>query len=390
MKLTAEQAKHTALRALGFSASGPKTLDQTLETLGLFQLDTVNVFERAHLMPAFSRIGAFPKAEFEAWAFGPAGIRQAEEYWAHCAALIPKADYGLFEFRRNEYRKRESIVKMLTEQKQLVRWVISEIETNGPMLVSQFEHEQNKRRGDWWGWSEIKIILERLWFIGELVSDGRQRFSRRYALAHQAGIVHGTELSEHEQRLKLIELAAKRLGVATLDDIADYYRFYPTEARPLVKELVASKVLVETEVTGWTKPAYLHHQTEVATGFDLADRPVRLVSPFDPLVFRRERAKRLFDFDYLIEIYVPEAKRQYGYYTLPILHQDSLMGRVDLKHERKQNVLEVRSLWQEPGIGKQELTKIGKELTRELELAANWIGADRISFSGRGNWEFGR
>ena len=158
--LSNAEARSLALYSQGFGANFD-SLDQVLSVTNLFQLDTVNVFERAHLLPAFSRMGSYPLEDFERWAFTQP---QVTEYWAHCAALIPSEDWGLFEFRRNEFLRRESIVKMFKEQKSLVNFVMDEIRSNGPMLVRQFEHEQNKRKGDWWGWSDIKIILERLYF----------------------------------------------------------------------------------------------------------------------------------------------------------------------------------------------------------------------------------
>lgn len=389
LKLSAAESRALALNAAGID-SQVRDFNQTLEKLGLFQIDSVNVFQRAHLMPAFSRMGSFDQEEFESWAFGAGELRAVEEYWAHCAALIPKEDYALFEFRRNYYRTREKVASALNEHKSLAKWIVKEIENNGPMVVRDFEHEQNKRKGDWWGWSDVKGVLERLWFIGELVSDGRIQFSRRYALPNQTSIRSTTELSEQEQKRRLIELSAIRLGVGTLEDIADYYRFYPSEARPFVSELVSNGTIIEVEVEGWTKPAFIHKDTEPVQRLSLGERELRLLSPFDPVVWKRDRAKRLFNFDYLIEIYVPEAKRTYGYYTLPILYQDQLVGRVDLKHERKQKTLSLLSLWHEPWLNRAQLSEIKPRLIKELRLAANWIGAEKINPPQKGNWALGR
>jgi uncharacterized protein YcaQ len=361
-------------------------LDQVLEVTQVFQLDTVNVFERAHLLPAFSRMGNYSRDAFESWAFGEP---QVTEYWAHCAALIPLTDWPLFEFRRQEYLRRDSILKMFKEQKQLVTWVLDQIRANGPMLVSEFEHDQNKRKGDWWGWSEIKIILERLYFCGELVSAGRTRFSRRYALPEQVSLPQ-SNLSQDEQKLELIRKSVKALGVGTEDDIADYFRFYVTEARPYISQLLEAGELLKVEVEGWAKPGITLANQLSTPEIDLGDRPVRLLSPFDPVVWRRERAKRLYDFDYLIEIYVPEAKRQYGYYTLPILYKDQLVGRVDLKNDRKAKSLNVLSLWAEPHLGKQQLNEVTPYLVQELHLAKDWVGAEKLNPPSKGNWALGR
>ena len=379
-----EQARQLALSAQGFGTNGPLDLDQTLDITKVFQLDTVSVFERAHLMPAFSRMGAYSRREFESWAFDKP---QVTEYWAHCATIIPIADWALFEFRRQEYRRRQSFIEAMSEKRQLVRWILKEIESNGPMLVSQFEHEDNKRKGDWWGWSDVKLLLERMYFSGDLVSAGRTKFSRRYALPTQIELPKA-KLSEHEQKLELIRRSVQALGVGTEDDIADYFRFYVTEARPLIKELVAEGELEQVSVEGWKKPG-LALAGQLAVDFEMGERQVRLLSPFDPIVWRRERAKRLYDFDYLIEIYVPEAKRVYGYYTLPILYKDMIVGRVDLKHDRKKNELNVLSLWHEPWVDKKLLGEITPHLIAELQLAKSWVDAAKLNPPSKGNWALG-
>jgi len=389
MSLSAIQAKRLALAAAGFGREF-SSFNEVLDTTSVIQLDSVNVFQRAHLMPVFSRLGSFSEADFESWAFGPRHVRGVEEYWAHCAALIAPKDWHLFQFRRDEYRGRPKVVERLKQHKKLATWLKNELAHAGPQLVSDFEHEQNKRKGDWWGWSDVKTVLELLWFQGDLVSDGRTRFSRRYALPEQVGALPASNLSRDEQRKELVLRSVKNLGVGTIDDIADYFRFYPSEIKHLLVQLVEEGSVLQTEVEGWKKPGYLLTGTQPPTEVSLGDRPVRLVSPFDPLVWRRERTSRLFDFDYLIEIYVPEAKRQFGYYTLPILAGDRFVGRVDLKHERKLGVLEVKSLWREAGVTDSELGEISAGLRNELNLAAQWIGAQKVNPPQKGNWALGR
>lgn len=387
--VSALEARQWALWAAGFGRE-LNNHDEVLATTGVIQLDSVNVFQRAHLMPAFSRIGSFDLAEFEDWAFGPSGTRKVEEYWAHCAALIQPADWHLFQFRRDEDRNRPKFVSRLEQHKDLASWLLKEIAGSGPRIVSDFEHAQNKRKGDWWGWSDVKVVLELLWFQGDLVSDGRTKFSRRYALPEQAGVPKGPKLTRDEQRTELVRRAVGHLGIGTIDDIADYYRFYPSEIRHLLHELVASSIVEEVEVEGWSKPGYVLAGSKPPESIDFGTRQLRLLSPFDPLVWRRERVSRLFEFDYQIEIYVPEAKRKYGYYTLPMLAGGELVGRVDLKHDRKGKVLEVKSLWQEPGISASKLADLSEALKQELQLAASWIGAEKVNPPRKGNWSLGR
>ena len=383
--ITGQQARNLALSAQGFQTEF-SNLDEVLQTTQVFQLDSVNVFERAHLLPAFSRMGAYPLAEFEQWAFGQPQI--AEE-WAHCAALVTKSDWALFEFRRQESLARQSVQTMLKEQAKTIAWIRSELASNGPMTVSQFEHDQNKRRGNWWGWSEVKLLLERLYDCGELVSAGRTKFSRLYALPEQVDLPKPT-LSKDAQKLALITKSVAAIGVGTAEDIADYFRFRTTDVKPLLKQLVEAGEAVEVQVEGWEKLGYAPASLDLEKPFDIGERQVRLLSPFDPVTWRRDRALRLYDFDYRIEIYTPEAKRKYGYYTLPILYKDHLVGRVDLKNDRKAKALNVLSLWHEPWLTKTDIKAITPELVRELRLAANWVGAETLNPPSKGNWALGR
>jgi uncharacterized protein YcaQ len=383
--ISGQQARNLALGAQGFQTK-LSSLDEVLQTTHVFQLDSVNVFERAHLLPAFSRMGAYPLAEFEKWAFGQPQI--AEE-WAHCAALVTKTDWALFDFRRQESLSRPSVQTMLKEQAKTIGWIRSELQSNGPMTVSQFEHDQNKRRGNWWGWSEVKLLLERLYDCGELVSAGRTKFSRLYALPEQVVLPRPT-LSKDAQKLALIVKSVAAIGVGTAEDIADYFRFRTTDVKPLLKQLVEAGVAVEVSVFGWEKPAYALAELDLEQSFDIGERQVRLLSPFDPITWRRDRALKLYDFDYRIEIYTPEAKRKYGYYTLPILYRDRLVGRVDLKNDRKAKALNVLSLWHEPWLNKNDIKAITPELVKELKLAANWVGAETLNPPSKGNWALGR
>ena len=380
-----EQARKLALSAQGFQNQFSSLAD-VLATTQVFQLDSVNVFERAHLLPAFSRMGAYSLAEFENWAFAEPEVT---EYWAHCAALITKEDWALFDFKRSRTLAREDFQKLLKSQAKLIDWVKAELRQNGPMTVSQFEHDQNKRKGSWWGWSEVKQLLEQLHDCGLLVSAGRAKFSRRYALPEHVELPAPT-LSPEEQKLALIRKSIKALGVGTVEDITDYFRFRGYETKPLLAQLIEAGEVIEVTVSGWDKPGYALATEDLEQGFEIGERQVRLLSPFDPVTWRRERALRLYDFDYKIEIYTPEAKRKYGYYTLPILYRDHLVGRVDLKNDRKTKTLNVLSLWSEPWLSKTELKAITPELVKELKLAAKWVGAETLNPPSKGNWALGR
>ncbi len=384
MMLDITSARAIALYSLGIHRP-VNTIQDALKILHLFQIDSVNVFTRAHLMPAFSRVGVYSLEEFERFAFGAGSAPELREYWAHCAALIKPQDWDLFEFRRNEYRNRDRVQEVLSPKHKLAGWVRAELKNNGPMTIAQFEHDANKRTGNWWGWSEVKTILERLHFAGEVVSAGRSNFSRLYALPEQVGLPR-LGISETEQKLELIRRSAKALGIATEGELADYFRFYKTEARPYIKQLLQKGELVEVRVGGWSEVGYALPETlEIPIELDYS-RPLRLFNPFDPLTWHRDRTRRIFDFDYMIEIYTPEPKRKYGYYTLPILYKDRLVGRVDLKHDRKSGELRVLSLWKELWVSKQLEKEMAPHLQAELELAMNWVGAEKLIPPSRGNW----
>jgi uncharacterized protein YcaQ len=382
--LSKEQARALALQSLGIHTP-VATIQEALKTLHLFQIDSVNVFTRAHLMPAFSRVGAYSLDEFEAIAFGAGSTPALREYWAHCAALIAPKDWGLFDFRRNEYRQRDRVKELLSPKHQLTNWIKGELKQNGPMTIAEFEHDSNKRTGNWWGWSEVKLILERLFFAGEMVSAGRRNFSRLYALPEQVEMPT-LVLTEAEQKLELLKRSALALGVATEGELADYFRFTKTEAKASFKTLLQSGELVEVSVEGSQEPNYaLTSNLKGAIELDYS-RPLRLFNPFDPLTWHRDRTRRLFDFDYMIEIYTPEPKRKYGYYTLPILYKDRLVGRTDLKHDRKSGELRVLSLWKEDWVNKALEKEMAPHLEAEFDLARTFIGAEKLIPPSRGNW----
>src|SRR5690606_15764053 len=207
-------------------------------------------------------------------------------------------------------------------------------------------HDANKRSGPWWGWSDVKRGLEYLFAWGDVVSAGRTRFERRYALPEQVMPQHilDTTVERSEAQRQLIEIGARAHGVGTATDLADYFRMSTAEASTAIRSLQEEGVLEPVTVEGWTRgakplPAWKHRDATVPRRIQTA----ALLSPFDPVVWFRPRAERLFDFHYRIEIYTPEPKRVYGYYSLPILLDDRLVGRVDLKSDRKAGILRVQS-----------------------------------------------
>ena len=381
-------ARRISLAAQGFGrpapdAPGLRHVRGVVERLGLLQIDSVNVFERSHYLPAFSRLGDYDRSLLDRLAHGRRG--RLLEYWAHEASFIPRELWPHFEFRREEYRKRGSDWGgWLVENRALADWLRRELEANGPMRASAIEHDANERRGPWWGWSDVKRTLEWMFRVGEVVCIERQRFERVYALPEQAlpPELLGEPPAEADAVRELVGRAAAALGIATEADLADYWRMKRVQVRGAVRDLEDAGELVPVEVPGWTAgrrptPTWVHRDARRPRRIDAA----ALLSPFDPVVWFRPRTERLFDFHYRIEIYTPEADRKYGYYSLPLLIDDDLVGRVDLKSDRKSRVLRVQSAWSEPGAPAETAARLVPVLRR----AAAWQRLDDIEVAGRGD-----
>jgi uncharacterized protein YcaQ len=384
--LSAKEAKVLALYACGLDSRQDKSVRDVITRFGMLQIDSVNVFERAHYMPLFSRLGAFDKNELDSLTQGK--HPELIEYWAHQASFIKTTDLPLFDWRMQWYRDRAANKESWQSQhKKLINWILAELKANGPMTHSQFEHEESARTGSWWGWSNVKIALERLMRQGEVIATGRKNFSRVYALPEQAlpkSVLNKT-VDHQAGKMALFGNAAKLMGVGTVRDIANVYCIYPSEAKPIVADLVELGIVREVTVEGWKEKAYLHRDFENFDFKSVKPELTTLLSPFDPLTWQRERAVRIFDFDYKIEIYVPEPKRIYGYYTLPTLHKDKLVARIDLKSDRQNSSLLVQSAWHELSLSDKELTQIKKPLTKHLKDVQKWQGLDALEIKPKGN-----
>lgn len=374
--ISAGQARRIALAASGFgqparAAVGPRQVRGVLRTLGQLQIDSVNVYERAHYLPLLSRLGPYPKATLD----GLAG-RHSIEYWPHQAGLVPAEDWPLWAWRRDEYASGRRKL-WLEHHRPLADWLLGELANRGAVTAGQIEHDQNQSRGAWWGWSDVKIALEYLWRTGEVVCLKRRGFERLYELpsALPASATGPSPTPQDAQRT-LLDRAARALGVFTEADLADYWRMSSAQVRPLIRDLTDDGVLEPVAVEGWTKAnglplaAWLHRDTRRPRTIPAAT----VLSPFDPIVWFRPRAERLFNFEYRIEIYVPAEKRQFGYYSLPILLDDNVVGRIDLKSDRANRVLLVQSAWVEAHAPHD----LGDRLRPIVTDAARWQGLERV------------
>ncbi|KQW04119.1 hypothetical protein ASC66_15895 [Leifsonia sp. Root4] len=378
--VSAASARRIALAAQGFARPHPATvgarqLNALIERVGLLQLDSVNVFERSHYLPVFARLGHYDKASLDALTFARRG--RYVEYWAHEAAVIPVETWPLLRWRMEEYRQRHAadLDAWAHSNRSMIDWLKAELAEKGPMPASAIEHDANKRSGPWWGWSDVKTGLEVLFRWGELVSAGRTRFERSYALPEQVlpdAVIHSHIPRDDAQR-QLVRHAAEAHGIGTAGDFADYFRMGRADTLTAVQSLADEGVLLPVTVPGWKQQAWLHRDAQKPRRINTG----ALLSPFDPVVWDRKRAERLFDFHYRIEIYTPAPKRVFGYYSLPILIDDSVVGRIDLKNDRQAGVLRVQSAWHEAGVGQE----IAERVAPLVRSAAVWQGLDDITVS---------
>ena len=380
-RLSLAAARRIALAAQGFgrerpAAPGPRDLARTIGRLGLHQIDSVNVLVRAHYLPSFSRLGAYDRGLIDRAAWGARRERRLFEYWAHEASLLPLALHPLLRWRMAQAERGEigwgSLRSFAGERRAEAGAILERIRSEGPLAASDFE--AGKGKGGWWEWGDTKRALEWLFWAGRITTATRRAgFERVYDLTERvipAAILDLPAPAPEDARRALVARAAAALGIATETDLRDYFRLKPEPARRAVAELVEEGMLLPAAVEGWARPAYLHRD---------ARRPRRiagqaLLAPFDPLVWERSRAERLFRFRYRIEIYTPAEKRTHGYYVLPFLVDERLVARVDLKADRKRSRLLVRQVTLEPDAP----PATGERLGDELALMASWLGLEAV------------
>jgi uncharacterized protein len=383
-RLSAAQARRIALSAQGFGVAagvtpGTRQLNAIVSKLGLLQIDSVNVFERSHYLPVFARLGPFDKADLDRLTLR----RKAPytEYLAHVACFIPMETWPFWRWRMREFRARfeREPDSWIVKNAGMLDWLRAELAEKGPLAASKVEHEANKRRGPWWGLSDVKLGLEYLFYMGEAVSAGRTNFERIYGLAEQVipSRLLDIDIPKAQAVRQLLGWAARSHGIGTAKDLFDYYRLKQETGKPALRDLVDSGELIPVDVAGWKEQAYLHREVRIRRKMTAA----AFLSPFDPVVWERNRALRMFNFHYRIEIYTPEPKRIFGYYSLPILIDDALVGRIDLKSDRQNRVLRVQSAWREPDAP----AAIEERIVPLLESTRSWQGLDSVEFAGRGD-----
>ena len=389
LTLSNQEAKLIALDAVGLANRQDKTVLDVIDRFGMLQIDSVNVFERAHYMPLFSRLGPYDKNELDKLTEGDKP--KLIEYWAHVASYIRPENFYLYDFRMQYYRDRATRKESIYRQNiKLARWIKAELAANGPMTHSDFEHEDNVRQGSWWGWSTVKRVMESMFLQGEIIAAGRRNFSKLYALPEQALSAKNLNksISHFDAKVKLLAHSAKLMGVGTIKDIANVCFHTPTEIKEELQVLIEKKIVIPVTVEGWNKPAYLHKDYLNLDTKTIKPNLTTILSPFDPLTWERDRALRLFNFDYKIEIYVPEPKRIYGYYSLPTLHKDNLVARIDLKADRQNSKLLIQSAWHELHLNEKEVESSKKAIAKHLDQVRKWQGLEGLEAKPKGNLVF--
>ncbi len=389
--LSRAQARRIALAAQGFldpphEQPTMRTLSRTLGRTGVLQVDSVNVLQRAHFMPLYSRMGPYDVDLVRR--ASETTPRRMVEYWAHVQAYMPVDLWPVMRHRMARYRdgKHKWWGSVVTDE--LTESLLLEISDRGASTARDLDDGLPRKKEHWgWNWSNTRRALDYLFMVGDVAIAGRNsQFEVRYDLPERvipAEHLRAPTPTEHDAVKVLIRRAARSHGVGTVRDLADYYRLRSvpgrsqTGAAPVVAELVEEGELIPVTIEGVRRPAYLHRDARLPRR--IAARA--LLSPFDPVVWERERTEALFDFHYRIEIYTPVEKRVHGYYVLPFLLGDRIVGRVDLKADRKTGLLLVRSAYAEPGAP----PETAEELAAELERLAGWLGLHAVVVEPRGD-----
>ena len=384
--LSRAQARRVALAAQGFldkphAPPTMRTLARTVERTGVLQVDSVNVLQRAHFMPLYSRMGPYDAALLDRAARGRSQ-RRLVEYWAHVQAYMPVELWPAMRFRRDHFRSIRGKWWNNVSDAAAAELVARIADAGRPMTARDLDSGAPRSKEHWgWNWSEARRGLDMLYSFGDLAIAGRNsQFEVQYDLPERVlpdAVLAMPDLAPAEQHLALVRRAARSHGVATAQCLKDYYRMHIDQVRPAIATLVESGELEPVTIEGWKRPAYLHREARRPRAITAR----ALLSPFDPVVWARERTERLFDFHYRIEIYTPKEQRVHGYYVLPFLLRDRVVGRVDLKADRPTGRLLVHGAFAEPGAP----DDTAPELAVELRRLAGWLGLDDVQVAAHGD-----
>ncbi|MGQ0432829.1 MAG: winged helix-turn-helix domain-containing protein [Microthrixaceae bacterium] len=389
--LRLSEARRIALQAQGFADPRPagridrRHFRRVLGRVGLVQIDSVNVLTRSHELPFLARLGPYPRAALADWLWDSG---EMFEYWGHEASLVPVGLHPLLRWRMQEDHAWGGMVRVAARRPSLVQQVLDAVAERGPVTLGELEHlgDAIKRGkaapGSMWNWSDAKKAVEHLFWNGDVTAvRNPASFTRHYVLPEHvipSSVLRAPTPADDDAHKLLLLRAARSHGIGSARCLADYYRLNIVRSRPLLAELVAEGALRAVEVQGWRHPAFLHPEAVLPRWV----RGSALLSPFDSLVWERERVEALFGFRYRIEIYVPAAKRVHGYYVLPFLHDGELVARVDLKADRQAGVLRVRGAYAEPSF---DPDRSLAALCDRLTELATFLGLTEVAVEPRGD-----
>ena len=393
--LAAQQFGRVPARGLGATAGQPNgsQLHRAAEALGAVQIDAVNVLTRSHYLTFYSRLGPYTTGVLDGLVYRQRGLF---EYWGHAASLMPVGMYPVLRWRMEDYARSTHYAafreRLDRERPGYLEALLAEVAARGPLAWTELSDPARwqtlpprlARYADstlaWHRRSDGKAALEWLYSSGTLAIAERRGFEPRYDLAERVipeAIISAPALSREEAQRALVLTAARALGIATVSDLADYFRLPVAQTRARARELAEDGRLRPAKVAGWKHDAYL------VPDFDAGPVSARaLLSPFDSLIWHRDRAERLFGYRHVFELYVPAAKRRYGYFVLPFLLGDTIAARVDLKAARDVATLQVLAAYLEPGA---PAAPTAAELADELRSIAEWLSLESIQVSERGD-----
>jgi len=346
----------------------------------VLQVDSVNVLQRAHYMPLYSRMGPYDVDLLRRAA--EQRPRRVVEYWAHVQAFMPVELWPVMRHRMDDYRAKRGKWGFVAANDELEANLLAELADRGASTARDLDAGLPRAKDNWgWNWSETRRMLDYLYTSGQVAIAGRNsQFEIRYDLPERvipAAVLARPTPTRDQAALELVRRAARSHGVATVQDLRDYYRMPVADTAAAVATLVEEGELLPVAVAGWQRPAYLHRDARLPRRVGAR----ALLSPFDPVVWERARTEALFDFHYRIEIYVPAEKRVHGYYVLPFLLGDRIVARVDLKADRKLGHLLVKGAYAEAAAP----PETAEELSAELRRLAGWLGLSDVVVAPRGD-----
>ena len=382
--ISLDQARAIAIAAQGLdrrpNVVDHATLHETIKRMQIVQIDTINVVARAPYFVLWSRLGNYDPDWFDQLQF-PAG--QLFEYWAHAASFLPIELFPLLRPAMLRYTTHgwPKARQWLEEHKAVVDLVLATIRERGPLRSAHFEAPVDHAGGGWWNWKPAKSALDLLWSMGELMIIRREKFQRVYELTERVmpNWDDRDTPSFEDAAEQLSERGLRAMGIATERHLPDYFR----QKRPGIKERLqtwaAAGKAIEVKVEGWSAPAYIHHDQRHLLDQTPTPSLTTMLSPFDNLIWDRQRTMDFWQFDYKLECYTPAPKRRYGYFTLPILWKDQVIGRIDAKAERSAGIFRVHALHLEPNITPS--AALYDDLAVMLRDCANWHRTPTISIT---------